>query len=248
PAPSKCHYRPGVPPMMSRALIALTACLVPLAAAAASPAELANYRSLPFELPATTRLVPADLNGDGLSDLLAASEEGIAVYLQSAGEQAFSFDSPSASLSLPGDATGWALDGQAIVALVDGRQVLAWRLGADGFGKPRVLLESAGGLLPAGRYPMDFVRDINGDGRNDLILPAAGELAIHLQQADGSYGNALRVKSRTANWSRLRQPENLAGRVGQSVRIPALNIRDVNNDGRMDLVSSSEQSIDVFLA
>src|SRR5690606_34362055 len=68
------------------------------------------------------------------------------------------------------------------------------------------------------------------------------------QQADGSYGNALRVKSRTANWSRLRQPENLAGRVGQSVRIPALNIRDVNNDGRMDLVSSSEQSIDVFLA
>ncbi|MCW8195047.1 VCBS repeat-containing protein [Proteobacteria bacterium 005FR1] len=211
-----------------------------------------DYAAIPFSLEATNRIQPADFNGDGLQDLLAAADNRLSVYLQKKSDKAFDFSKPDTSIELPGNAAGWTLDAagdrQRILALIDGGQVQAWSLTEGRFGKPITLLDHLSGSLPAGSYPMNFVRDINGDKRADLLIPGQGEMHIYLQSADGRYGNALQVRSRLLNYSRLSAGDDLSSQVGQRVRIPEMNIRDVNNDQRNDLVASSEESIDVFLA
>lgn len=220
--------------------------------------DLDSYRPLPFTLePVTNHILPVDLNGDDLKDLLIADENQLSVFFQSAGDQPFDFDKPNGTLELPGRATGWAIDKLAgakgiglkrLLALVDGKQVIAWPVTDKGFGKADTLIESTSGYLPHGAYPMDFVRDINGDGLNDLLIPGPSELHLHLQTPDGNYAAALRIQSRMMNYARLRLRPDLSTPVGQRIRIPQINIRDVNDDGRNDLVASSEEKLEVFLA
>lgn len=213
------------------------------------------YQSLPFTLEASTRLQPADLDGDGLEDLLAGSGNRLAVYFQRTSGPAFDFSKPDTAVILPGTAIGWALDdmpggrgGRRILALIEGSRVLSWALEDRQFTQPKTILEALSGSLPAGAHPINFVRDINGDARNDLLIPGFGEIGIYLQTAEGSYGDALQVRSRMLNYSRLAPIGDLSRHVGQRVRIPEMNIRDVNNDQRNDLIASSEESLDVFLA
>jgi hypothetical protein len=215
----------------------------------------ANYESLPFTVEASTRIQPADLNGDGLQDLLTASGNQLGVYFQKSGGRGFDLSKPDAIVTLPGSATVWALDdnpgqqtGKRILALVDGSRILAWTVKDNEFGQPETLLDSLAGSLPAGSHPANIVRDVNGDSRNDLLVPGFGEISIYLQSGDGAYGNAVQVRSRMLNYSRLSADSDLASRVGQRLRIPEMDIRDVNNDQRNDLIASSEESLDVFLA
>lgn len=214
------------------------------------------YDTIPFTLPeAATRIEPVDLDGDGLVDLLTAHEHRINVYFQRAGaEPAFDFAEPDATLELKGSAIGWALDHASaessprLLALVDGKQVQAWRMEKRKFSTAETILNVDPNPLPAGAHPLNFVRDVNGDGLNDLIIPGLGSLHIYLQDAEGGYAQPLTIQARIINDSRLRGEERLDTEVGQRIRIPALQIRDLNGDGQPDLISASEDRIDVFLA
>lgn len=231
-----------------------------ISAAAVGEAETtaaAGYQVIPFTLPeAGSRLEPVDLDGDGLVDLLTADEHRINVYFQRSTEQIFDFSKPDAQLEIAGSAVGWALDYQAgqttgsrrLVALVDGRRVVAWKVEKRQFSKAETILDVGSAALPAGAYPLNFVRDINGDGLNDLIVPGAGILQLYLQSAEDGYGDPLSIQARVMNDARLLPEPNLDSQVGQRVRIPALQIRDLNGDGRPDLISASDERIDVFLA
>lgn len=239
-------------------LIAVLACAAAQVHAQQGP-ELSGYQSLPFTLSnAKSRIVPEDLDGDGLKDILTADEHLLSVYFQNAdGQKPFDFSQADAVLALPGNATGWAIDklpghenqgGKRVLALLEGQQVQAWTISAEGFGDAETVLGSVSGFLPSGAYPLGFVRDINGDGLNDLIVPGPSELQLYLQTPEGDYGDSLQIQSRMINYARLSPGENLASRVGQRVRIPQMNIRDVNNDHRKDLIARSEARVDVFLA
>lgn len=232
-------------------IAALAAMSSPMVLAEGGAAAAANYQVIPFTLPqAASRIEALDVNGDGLLDLLTNHENNFNLYLQ--GDKGFDFAKPDASLELKGKAIGWALDSNGdshrLLALVDSRQVQAWNISKGKFSEPSTILSVHSAILPAGAYPLDFVRDINGDGLSDLIIPGAGYLQIYLQAAEGGYGEPLSIQARIMNDVRLDAGPRLDRQVGQRLRIPDLQIRDLNGDGRPDLISASAERIDVFLA
>lgn len=218
-------------------------------------------------------MVVADADGDGLDDLLVFAGNTVSLYFQT--PDGFDFPVPGTQLSLPGDAVGWdisdnygaATDDNAwsLIALVDGNRVLRWQVENRQFVETAALLSGLTGFLGQGVYRLNVSRDINDDGLDDLIIPGAGQLSLHIRNADNSYQQPLAISSdmqlRTVltpdnprnlsaigSDNRRRQAVDLTRDVGQSLRIPLLALRDVNGDERPDLVSDTDERFDVFLA
>jgi len=218
-----------------------------------SPAmALENYRQVPFSLPAETRqLVVADVDGDGLQELLAVSDSEFRLYFQQDGT--FDFDAGFQSIAMPGDTVGWDLStgtdgrGLALIALVDGRDVLRWEVADRQVGEPRVVLSVPGGFLTRGVNRLRFSQDINSDGRDDLVVPGAGVLYLYISNPDGSYQSGITVQTEVQMRTVL-TPGRLEREAGQALTIPLMELRDVNADGATDLISRTDTQLDVFLA
>ena len=225
------------------AAIFSTATLLP-----ASADTIDGYSRIDFTLPPETeKLIIVDANQDGLSDLLTQNGNTIKLFYQQDG--GFDFSAAQASLTLPGQAIGWDInDDFALIALIDGQRVQRWHLQGNQFGDAEMLLENVSGFLPQGVHPLNLTRDLNNDGMPDLIIPGAGELSIYMQAADGSYQPPLRVASDMQLRSQLHPELELQREVGQSLRIPLMSLRDVNGDGQPDLISDTDERLDVFLA
>ncbi|MBL4581635.1 MAG: VCBS repeat-containing protein, partial [Gammaproteobacteria bacterium] len=111
---------------------------------AAAPAAELSFNRQEFKLPLDTeKLVVADLNGDGLFELLAVVEKGLQIYFQT--EDGFDFDN-NTSIEFPGQSVGWDLSTQygaagstAIIALIDGKEVLAWSAEAQTLLAPQII-------------------------------------------------------------------------------------------------------------
>ena len=236
-------------------LIALLACL-PVSFAAGADW---SFRSQPLALPAeTTSLVLADLDGDARREIIAVIEDELRIYPQ--GEDGFDFGQGFLNLKFDAGAVGWDIAGgfgangenddndtKAIIALLDGSRVQAWRLENGALSEPETLLEGVGGFLSRGVNRLYFARDVNADGMMDLVTPAPGALHIHLRQEDGGFRPPLPVQSDT----RLRTNLNARGlfwRTGQAVTIPFLRLRDLNADGNPDLITETDELLAVFLA
>lgn len=214
-------------------------------------AEL-NFSRQALQLPvAIENLLVADANNDGLNDLVAVVDDAMRIYFQN--EAGFDFASGYAEFKMPGTAVGWDLStnyseaGTAIIALIDGREVLAWDINGHDIQTPRTIKSGLSGYLGRGINRLHFSRDVNNDGRDDLIIPGAGELTLYLQDAGGTYLTPLPVKSDVQMRSSL-DPEQLERRTGQAIVIPVLELRDVNGDAAADIISRTEERLDVFLA
>ena len=227
-----------------------------LSGAAASAAEL-NFNQQEFQLPLETEnLVVADLNGDGLLELLAVAEKGLQIYFQS--ESGFDFNSNN-SIEFPGRSIGWDLSTQygatgstAIIALIDGKEVLAWSVEDQTLLAPQTIKSNLNGFLSKGVNRLHFSRDINGDDIDDFLIPGAGVINLHISNPRTSSGNydyqaPLSVRSELRMRTNLSE-DNLKRRIGQSIRIPMMELRDVNSDGFDDLVSRTEEELKVFIA
>lgn len=236
--------------------------------------SLPGYRQFAFTLPAETeRMLVTDADGDGLDDLMSFADNTVSLYLQT--PDGFDFSAPAAQLRLPGDAVGWDISDNyqsamgdnvwSLLALIDGNRVLRWQVKDRQFVEAAPLLSDLNGFLGQGVYRLNFSRDVNNDGLDDLIIPGAGQLSLHIRNADGRYQQPLAISSdmqlRTVltpdnprnlsvigSDNRRQQAIDLTRDVGQSLRIPLLALRDVNGDGRPDLVSDTDERLDVFLA
>lgn len=239
--------------------------------------SLPGYQQFTFSFPASSeRLLLQDADGDGRKDILVIAGNSIQIYFQNT--DGFDFSSPDAELTLPGSAIGWDIstnyapansnDGApvfSIVALIDGTRVLYWSVEERRFADPVTLLSQANGFLGQGVFRLNFSRDFNNDGMDDLVIPGAGQLALYIRNSDGSYQQPLTVASDmqlrtvltpdnprnlalTGSRTAARMPPELTREVGQSLRIPLMSLRDVNNDGLPDLISDTEERLDVFLA
>lgn len=235
---------------------------------------LPGYQPFSFSLPPTTdRMLIVDADSDGLDDLLVFAGNTVSLYFQSAA--GFDFSAPDTQVSLPGEAVGWDIsdnynqpaepDSWSLLALVDGQQVLRWQLQEQQFTATEPLISNLGGFLGQGVYRLNFSRDINDDGLADLIVPGAGVLSLYIRNHDGSYQPPLAIVSEmqlrtvltpdnprdlgiVGSDTRDNQAVDLTRDVGQSLRIPLLTLRDVNGDARPDLISDTDERLDVFLA
>jgi len=218
-----------------------------------SNAAVPSFSQQDFHLPGDSEgLLVADMNGDALQDLVLVVNEALRIYFQT--ENGFDFESGFDEIDFSGDAVGWDLsaaygdNGQlSIVALINGSDAMYWPVSAQAIAEPVLIKSGLPGFIPKGINRLHFSRDINDDGNEDLIIPGAGVINILISDSSGDYQTPLSIRSDM----RLRTQLNLNRfnrSAGQSVRIPVLELRDVNGDGSEDLVSRTDERLDIFLA
>lgn len=166
----------------------------------------------------------ADVNADGLLDVLATSSEGLSVwYRQTAGGFAARTVVPFAD-AVPcatGDINGDSL--QDVVGRIADRLVILKQRAAGGFTSPRTI--SIGDTMT--QVAGCTIGDMNQDGRLDIVATHwatqtnAGSLAVLLQQADGS----------------LAAPDYYP----QALPLHGVAMGDIDGDRRPDLVSTSSR-------
>lgn len=236
-------------------LVLLAACMEAASAQNTAPASSISYTSAAFTLPPDIEsMLSVDLNADARPDLLALHKDSVSVYLQQSGGS-FDFTAPSASIAVQGAGMGWDIvDFRApgseqpqprLMALVDGRSIVAWDFIDSTLSGPTTILDGLAGYLPKGLLRLRFARDLNDDGRMDFVVPGAEQLHLYLQDAAGGFGSSTSVQSNHYNQTRLSNTF-LNGRIGQSLVIPLMELRDLNNDGVNDLISRTEERIDVY--
>jgi len=112
------------------------------------------------------------------------------------------------------------------------------RHGRDGFAEPSVLAKRARFRLRTGRPVLaDIAQDVNGDGRFDIVLPTATACELWLR-AEGDEVSLRRAATVAVDTSLAvsREARNLSNTLWSSLSIPRLSSRDVNGDGREDLL------------
>ncbi|MEM9799665.1 MAG: VCBS repeat-containing protein [Planctomycetota bacterium] len=206
----------------------------------------------------STTLALRDLTGDGRMELLSFSPRGVLVRkLRDTG----AYDEIGALRQWPSTSVGWDLadlDGDGrdeLLYVADGRTFVRQGFDAEnGFEAPQELVET-GTYLPAGIARVPFARDIDEDGRLDLVLPGPGRFHLRLNRGPDR-DDATRVAWSTPvevdyepaiNYS-LGDPQRLSSTFGQRVRVPWFQMKDVDGDGRPDLVSTTLDRVAFHLA
>ncbi|MFT5285105.1 MAG: hypothetical protein ACI8TQ_001266 [Planctomycetota bacterium] len=200
-----------------------------------------------------TRLALRDLDGDGARDLIWITSTGLKLrLLKPNGAYASGFD---AELPWPAKNTIWDfadLDGDGadeLVVIVDSKSIKAWRYDrADGFDEGRVILAKTEGRLPRGNRHVSFARDIDGDERPDLVVPASDHYLIYVNTETDDWSKPLLVSFDPVIDVNVGNPDRLDGTFGASVDIPWFTLKDFDGDGLVDLVSETKELVSFHIA
>jgi FG-GAP-like repeat len=227
--------------------------LLLLLLAGAAAAQTPGFTSSVSEVQGgSTRIALRDFDGDGRKDLLLVDVEGLA--LRRLRPDGTFPDADDSRLAWPSATTGWTLadldgDGrQELLLLADGRKVLSVKPDAQGQLAATLLVEEPQGFLPRGIRRVNFVRDVDGDGHADLVLPGNGRFLIRRNLGAQGFATAIAVACRSDIGMELGDPSRLDARFGENVIVPWFTLQDLDGDGRTDLVSETAQAVQAHLA
>ncbi|HEY1212517.1 MAG TPA: VCBS repeat-containing protein, partial [Bryobacteraceae bacterium] len=203
-----------------------------------APQKLLLESGKPLQLGPYTTVHAADVNGDGRPDLVASDESGVVRFLPQLASGRFG--PPAAVLAGGKPLQQPGGPAAAAVADIDGDGKLDLVLGgADGRvwlykGRSAKALDLQQGsvifTLPNhGTHAAPAVRDMNGDGRLDIVVGGSdGDLQVFLQETNGAWSEAGPLTG-----SSLNQVGNKA-LVSGHYSVPLW--LDLNHDGADDLI------------
>jgi len=159
------------------------------------------------------RVLVADLYGDGDRQFLVAGrndahEQFLAIYSLSSIRD--SDNKPLTTLNPGPDLIAYDVgrlgDDDTLLFIAPGR-VLQYRVEDGKFAEVLTIRSIYGQQRSGDIVPIDFFRDINDDGRDDLIVPDTAGYRIRLQKPDGSFGDEALLEES----SRMTVASNMVG-------------------------------------
>ena len=210
-------------------------------------------------------LVPADLDGDGRLDLVAAYRTGVPPrqkrFFGLFWNRGRSFSPSPDEVIAIGDSAACAFD----VADVDGQQgaeiltvtprgVEARSFPGRRVSAPTKLLETATIFHqpPEGELPrLALAQEVGTPGLKDLLVPTLGGLELHKRTPAG-YVRAARLeiamdaRGRTSGRGRPRAAGGAVGPIHVTYAFPVLTVVDTDGDGRKDIVTSLDDRLAIY--
>lgn len=231
------------------------------AAAGDAPAFSLSKLSVADEL---LDLSAEDLNADGLKDMLIVHRKGlppdqtrwISIFLQTAAggfstaaDQSWELDTAAAVLDI-GDVAG---DSGKEICYLTGEAVRYYPLNSTQYDLEPQTLFAASGLtvFPSkNRIPLiNFIRDWNGDERDEVGIVGFDGLAIHAPDAAGKFSaeNKILVELTTGMGRESDDTED-DFTAGLSARFTFPNVRliDFDSDGSKDLIATTDERVIVY--
>jgi len=205
-----------------------------------------------------------DLDDDGLQDILIVHNKGLhpdrtrwlSIFWQRGGgfstaaDQSWEIDSLAVALDT-GDVEG---DGRKEIVFLTGEGVSYYRLEEGRYSDSSSELFATGGLM--GLYPskitvpyIDFVRDWDGDGREEVAVFKFEGLSIFHRDSTGVYSveNQLEMELRTSvgRISSEGDREQTPG-LWASYSFPSMKLVDFNGDGLDDLYATRRDRLRIY--
>ncbi|MFG0318209.1 MAG: FG-GAP repeat domain-containing protein, partial [Planctomycetota bacterium JB042] len=180
-------------------------------------------------------------SGDGPRALLVARDDRLEVVDPGTGETTAALARGEARIfawCVAPDAGG----AEPVFLLRDGGEVARW---AGGDAAPEIVLTDGAANLPSGVTHLPFARDLDGDGRVDVVVPTADGLDLWRAAGD-RYEKTASVRHEVDVSLSADGPDDDDGELEQRVRIPRFDVEDMNGDGVPDLVFSDDDHVRFF--
>lgn len=193
-----------------------------------------------------------DVDGDGDHDLLLVDDMGVRLRRLATDGRFADEGEDEEALPWPARDLGWDLadldgDGRTELAVLSAGTLRSWTVSDTGFGEGVELLTDKAARLPRGVRRLRMARDVDEDGRLDVILPGVGQYRMH-RRLDEGYAAPIRIDFESRHEVRVGDPDTLEGRFRQEVSIPRMRIRDFDGDGLNDLISQTDDAVAFHVA
>lgn len=210
------------------------------------------FTEQPFQLPRTVEgIIVTDFNADGSAELIAQFASKLRIFFANNAEYDFEknfIDIPVLSESEQSGAWDISYDhnnNPAIVVLNSKGQLNRWVYDGTRFNE-ELILASLVPSIPRGLNRLNFVIDANNDKKNDYAIPLFGEIALFISDQQEQFTNPISINSEI-EVNTLLFSSNPVRDLGQKIRIPKLQLRDVNADNELDLIINTEERLEAYI-
>jgi hypothetical protein len=194
--------------------------------------------------PVPQHLSAVDLSHDGRAELVSVHDGKICLL----------FGGQCTPLEIPGKSTLWTVadfnrDGtQDMLLLVDGKVLYTVEFAEGSLRLSDPVVSGLDGTPPLGLHASSFVRDLDGNGWPDLVVPRGDKVLIWHGTADGfqrgpEVGGMAELILRTSG-----RNDGLLGAYQRSYSVPLPDTADVSGDGRPDLLVRHGDQVRQYLA